>query len=183
VSAVTTATAALREEHRVILRALDVFEGSAERLAAGEPVPAAAWSALLDWLGRFADARHHAKEERWLFPALEAAGVPRAGGPTGVMLEEHDLARALVRGMREGPPADRAARAREYTRLLRAHIDKEDHVLFDLADGLLEAPAEAALLGGYAAADLEQGAVTEPAAALAALERLAATLDTPLLAR
>lgn len=182
-SAAVTPTGVLREEHRVILKALDVLEAAAERLVADVVVPEPAWLALLDWLGRFADARHHAKEERLLFPALEAAGVPRAGGPIGVMLEEHDLGRALVRDMRAGPAADRAARAWEYVRLLRAHIAKEDEVLFELADALLDAPAADALRRGYAAADLEQGAATEPAAAQAALERLAAALDATAVAR
>lgn len=179
----TTATAVLRMEHRVILKALDVLDAAAGRLAAAESVPEAAWSALLDWLRGVADARHHAKEERLLFPALEAAGVPRAGGPIAVMLEEHDLGRALVRDMREGPAAHRAARAWEYVRLLRAHIAKEDEVLFELADALLDAPAVDALRRGYAAADLEQDAATEPAAAQAALERLAAALDATAVAR
>ncbi len=182
-SAAPSATAALRDEHQVILKALDVLAAAAERLARAEPVPEAAWSGLLEWLRSFADARHHAKEERWLFPALEAAGVPRAGGPIGVMLEEHDLGRALVRGMRKGPAAARAAGARTYVDLLRAHIHKENDVLFELADALLDARAVEALARDYAAADLEQGASSEPAAAEAALARLAAGLELPVLAR
>ena len=171
-----TATAALRMEHAVILEALDVLEAAAERCAGAEPPPDAAWAALMDWLRSFADARHHGKEERLLFPALEAAGVPRAGGPIEVMLEEHDLGRGLVRAMGEAPPAQRRERAREYVRLLRAHIAKENEILFDLADAVLDPPAVDALVRAYAAADLEQGAPPAPAAAEAALERLAATL-------
>jgi hemerythrin-like domain-containing protein len=178
-----TATGVLREEHCVILKALDVLEATAERLVVDASVPEPAWSALLDWFGRFADARHHAKEERLLFPALEAAGVPRAGGPIGVMLEEHDLGRALVRGMWKGPAAARAAGARTYVDLLRAHIHKENDVLFELADVLLDARAVEALARDYAAADREQGPSTEPAAAEAALARLAVALELPVLAR
>ena len=32
---------------------------------------------------------------------MEAKGFPREGGPTGVMLHEHELGRAHVRGMDE----------------------------------------------------------------------------------
>ena len=110
-SAAVTATGALRDEHRVILKALDVLEAATDRLAAGSPVPEAAWSALLDWCVHFADARHHAKEERLLFPALEAGGLG-SGGPIAVMLEEHEMGRRLVRGMRGGGPQSRAADAR-----------------------------------------------------------------------
>ena len=182
-SAAVTATAVLRDEHRVILKALDVLEAAADRLAVDMPVPASAWAALLDWCVAFADARHHAKEERLLFPALEAVGLPRAGGPIGVMLEEHEIGRGLVRDMREGPADVRAARARRYVDLLRAHIDKENDVLFELADALLDGARAEALVRDYAAADLAQGADSEPAAAEAALERLAARLEPPVVAR
>jgi hemerythrin-like domain-containing protein len=174
-------TATLREEHVIILKALDVLETAVERRAAAEPA-ADPWAALIDWLRGFADARHHAKEERLLFPALEAAGVPRAGGPVEVMLEEHELGRALLRDMREAAPAGRAALAREYVRLLRAHIAKENEVLFELADAVLDAAAVDALVRAYATADLEQGAATEPEAAEAALERLATRLAGGVLA-
>jgi hemerythrin-like domain-containing protein len=177
-----TATAALRLEHTVILKALDVLEAAAERRVAAESVPEATWSALLDWLRSFADARHHAKEERLLFPALEAAGVPRAGGPIEVMLEEHERGRALVREMRGVPAARRGVLARDFVRLLREHIAKEDQVLFELADAVLDLSAVEALVQAYAAADLEQGAATAPEAAEVALERLAATLRAGVLA-
>lgn len=182
-SASPTATAPLRDEHRVILKALDVLEAAADRLADGTRIPEPAWSALLDWFVRFADARHHAKEERLLFPALEAAGVPRAGGPIAVMLEEHETGRELVCGMRAGALDVRAARARAYVDLLRVHIHKETDVLFELADALLDGETVKALARDYAAADLAQGADTEPAAAEAALERLAAPLELPVLTR
>ena len=182
-SAATTPTAVLRDEHRVILKALDILAAAAERLSAGAPVPEAPWAALLDWFVSLADARHHAKEERLLFPALEAAGVPRAGGPIAVMLEEHELGRRFVRDMRGGAPGSRAASARAYVELLRAHIHKENEVLFELADAILDTHAVEALARGYAAADREQGMNTEPPAAEAELDRLATVLEVPLLAR
>jgi hemerythrin-like domain-containing protein len=174
VSGPTTPTSVLRDEHRVILKALDVLETASARLAAAEPVPEETWAALVEWLGRFADARHHAKEERVLFPALEAAGLPREGGPIAVMLEEHEAGRALVRDMRAGRGADRAASAREYVRLLRSHIAKENEVLFELADSILDGPAADAVARACAAADRDQDATTDPVAAEAALDRLAA---------
>ena len=180
-SAAVTATGALRDEHRVILKALDVLEAATDRLAAGSAIPEAAWSALLDWCVRFADARHHAKEERLLFPALEAGGLG-SGGPIAVMLEEHEMGRRLVRGMRGGGPQSRAADARAYIDLLRAHIEKENEVLFEIADAVLDVSTVGALARGYAAADLAQGGDTEPAAAEAALDRLAALLAEPVVA-
>jgi hemerythrin-like domain-containing protein len=147
-----SATASLREEHAVILQTLDVLEGLAGRAA--DDVDPLAWPRLLAWLGSFADERHHAKEERLLFPALEAAGLPRDGGPIAVMLEEHEAGRALVRAMGEAPVAERRRLAREYACLLRAHIAKENDVLFELADALLGPREVERLLRAYEAADL-----------------------------
>ena len=44
----------------------------------------------------FVDKCHHGKEEELLFPALEAIGVQRDGGPIGVMLSEHQQGREYV---------------------------------------------------------------------------------------
>jgi hemerythrin-like domain-containing protein len=71
-------------------------------------------------------------------------GVPRESGPVGVMLAEHEQGRAFVRAMRAGAEkwragneagrAEAVAAAEGYIALLRAHIYKEDNVLFTLAD-------------------------------------------------
>jgi len=137
------ATKLLREEHEIILRGLRVLETLAGRSARGDAVPAQATSSLLDFLREFADAHHHGKEEDILFPAMEEAGFPREAGPLAVMLQEHEEGRAFVQALREaaprasGSPEERArfaAAARGYAQLLSAHIDKENQVLFVMAD-------------------------------------------------
>jgi hemerythrin-like domain-containing protein len=95
----------------------------------------------------FVDKCHHGKEEEFLFPALDEAGVPREGGPIGVMLREHAAGRTCVSGMRQtltdyeagDPRAGEGFRqqARQYTELLRQHIDKENNVLFVMAESCL----------------------------------------------
>jgi len=169
-------TAVLLDEHRVILRALDALERAAEGLAAARPLPDGAWSGLLDWLRAFADRNHHAKEERSLFPAMVKAGVPSEGGPIGVMLEEHERGRALIQAMDRGAPADRAARAREYAALLRAHIAKENDVLFPLADAVLDERAVQELRREFETVGAELGRDASIAYAEAALARLDAAL-------
>ena len=54
----------------------------------------------MDFLSIFVDKCHHGKEEEFLFPALEAKGVKREGGPIGVMLHEHEQGRGLVAMLR-----------------------------------------------------------------------------------
>jgi hemerythrin-like domain-containing protein len=47
-------------------------------------------------------------------------------------------------------PADRAAAARRYIRLLRDHIDKENEVLFPLADAVLDEQDQAGVCREFA---------------------------------
>ncbi|HMM39413.1 MAG: hemerythrin HHE cation binding domain-containing protein [Rhodospirillaceae bacterium] len=142
-----TATDDLRSEHEGILRMLDILRAMAARISAGETVPPAQLKSILDFLKVFADKCHHGKEEDILFPALEEAGLPREGGPIGVMLHEHTLGRGHIRDMGTAletlPGAGQAgyaafsAAALAYADLLTQHIAKENTVLFPMAERLL----------------------------------------------
>jgi hemerythrin-like domain-containing protein len=141
-----TATDDLRAEHEGILRMLDILKAMAARIAAGETVPQAQLEGILDFLKVFADKCHHGKEEDILFPAMEAAGMPREGGPIGVMLHEHSLGRGHIRDMGaalagSGGLAAFAGPSLAYVELLTQHIAKENNVLFPMAERLLGAPA------------------------------------------
>lgn len=136
----------LMQEHRAIEHGLAVLEAAAHRLERGERVPPDKLAALLEFFRVFADKCHHAKEEGLLFPELEARGMPREGGPIGVMLSEHEEGRALQAQMRDALAADDGAARRQfvgaahrYIALLRQHIQKEDNVLFKMAQGFLSA--------------------------------------------
>jgi len=146
-----SATDDLRTEHRAIERMLAVLEAAAQRLEQGERVRPDVFRQGVDFVRNFADRCHHAKEEENLFPRMEARGVPRDGGPIGVMLFEHDEGRAFVgaiAGAIDAYEADGrsaaltiAENARGYVDLLRGHIMKEDNVLFPMADRVLS-PAD-----------------------------------------
>jgi hemerythrin-like domain-containing protein len=137
------ATKLLKEEHEIILSGLRVLEALADKAMRGDAVPEKVLGEVLEFLGGFADAHHHGKEEEILFPAMERAGFPREGGPLAVMLLEHEEGRGLIATLRQTAPraggthAERmqfAAAARGYAQLLSAHIDKENQVLFVMAD-------------------------------------------------
>ena len=142
-----TATETLRKEHDAILRMLDASDEVANRLQRDEQVAPEVLGGLLEFFQLFADRCHHGKEEDLLFPLLEKKGLPRSGGPLAVMLHEHTLGRALVRQMAQAtqefaagqPVAGRrwAEAAREYGGLLRAHIQKENNILFVMAERML----------------------------------------------
>lgn len=164
-------TDVLRDEHRVILSALDLLEAAASRAA----VPAGWWEDAIGWLRSFADRNHHAKEEEALFPAMIKAGVPSGGGPVDVMLEEHAQGRALIAAMADDA-GGRPGSARAYVRLLRNHIDKENGVLFPLAEAVLDEQAVAGVARAFERVEVEQGAAAAVDAAEAALARLARAL-------
>ena len=133
----------LVDEHEVILSVMEAVEAVAQRPendAFGEGF----FEKACDFFATFADQCHHGKEEVHLFPMLESRGVPRQGGPIGCMLHEHDEGRAHIRAVRAALPAaktgDPAARvtakleALAFCDLLRQHIEKENQVLFVIAD-------------------------------------------------
>ena len=170
------ATDVLRDEHRVILRALRLLESGTDRLAGCGALPAGWWERVIQWLQVFADWNHHAKEERYLFPALAKAGVPAEGGPVAVMLAEHVEGRELIGAMQGEDPARRVDAARRYVRLLGDHIDKENGVLFPLAEAVLEPHAQQALARELETVEAEQGRGASIEHAEAAVDRLSAEL-------
>jgi hemerythrin-like domain-containing protein len=161
------ATRCLREEHQVILKVLDCFDRVLQAGRASGTVTRAVFEPFLEFFRGFADQCHHCKEEDRLFPCLEAKGVPREGGPIGVMLNEHEQGRRRVRAMgdeldaADGGDAISAERVLEqgqqFLELLRAHIAKEDNVLFNMADQLVGGDDLARLAESYAAAESEPG--------------------------
>jgi hemerythrin-like domain-containing protein len=175
-----TPTEILRAEHALILQALDLLEAAAGRAERGLATPEGWWAGLIAWLRAFADRNHHAKEERALFPAMAKAGVPaETGGPLAVMQEEHSQGRALIRIMAQGEARPRAVAARRYGELLRNHIDKENDVLFPLADELLDRTAQDRVGREFAAVAAEMGPDAALDRAGAALQALVTALAGP----
>lgn len=139
-------SAVLKREHQVILRVLDVLQNLLDASDEGGELEVEPVGRCVEFFRLFADACHHAKEEDLLFPVLEERGIPNEGGPIGVMLHEHRLARGFVQRMgqaleriRCGEQSTQTAvelerAGREYIELLRLHIAKEDNVLFMMGD-------------------------------------------------
>ena len=133
----------LMAEHQNILRALDVLEEIADRVTEVPDEIADDARAIVGFIQGYADELHHGKEESMLFPAMEAAGELRGGGPIAIMLHDHEQGRAFVRQMdaatddltRDGERFSDAAF--DFAALLREHIDKENEVLFPMAESML----------------------------------------------
>ena len=136
------AIADLMNEHEAILSAIQILERMIATIEKATSVETKDIHDFIGFLKEFADKCHHGKEDGLLFPAMIGAGVPDQGGPIGVMLAEHAQGRKLIRDMEESISTDvdrmkLAQAAREYANLLRNHIQKENNVLFPMAERVL----------------------------------------------
>jgi hemerythrin-like domain-containing protein len=184
-----TATEVLRREHEAILKMLEVAEEAARRLDRGENVTPDTLAGLLEFFRLFADRCHHGKEEDLLFPLLEKKGLPRAGGPIGVMLGEHEHGRAFVGQMaaaaEDYAKSDSTARrrwaeaARGYAELLRQHIHKENDVLFMVAENLLTGAEQAELARAFERVEEEKLGPGTHERLHALMDRLSAQVLSP----
>lgn len=135
-------TQVLVEEHNAIKVMLQIIEKINKAIESGKKLDANDLEKVVSLIQEFADACHHRKEEGFLFPAMEQAGIPRQGGPIGVMLQDHEQGRNYVKGMKEAlknmdDPQNRKQFVEEasgYVRLLKQHIDKEDNILYPTAE-------------------------------------------------
>ena len=132
----------LQHDHDAILSALKILDAMTGKLGSAGAPSAADLGSFIGFLKEFADKCHHGKEEGILFPALTGAGMPKQGGPVAVMLSEHVEGRAFIQQMEKAVSGavDAAAftqAAQGYAALLRAHIAKENNVLFPAAERLL----------------------------------------------
>jgi hemerythrin-like domain-containing protein len=151
-----SATALLGDEHRIIERVLAILQKLTTK-----PVENALddWKKALDFFSHFADKCHHFKEEQVLFPAMEEHGIPKDGGPIGMMLMEHEEGRGYVRAMvaairlvetkNEVAKEILIEKAKAYLQLLREHIQKEDEILFRIADDVIPPDEQKALLRSF----------------------------------
>ncbi|HRZ97258.1 MAG TPA: hemerythrin domain-containing protein [Paludibacter sp.] len=102
---------------------------------------------IIDFIQNFADKYHHLKEEDVLFMEMEKHGMPREGGPIGVMLHEHDEGRAYIKAAVEGIAKLKAGENSAFTQikvnllnyceLLSNHIYKENNILYPMAQRFL----------------------------------------------
>jgi len=150
----------LSDEHRVIERVLDCLDVLAQRAQKSGELDTRSAGEALEVLATFADTCHHMKEEDVLFVRMQERGIPRHVGPLAVMLRDHEAGRERVRAMRaalervgKGERAgagEFAENAFAYGELLREHINKEDQVLFPMAEACFSDQDRAEVLAGFA---------------------------------
>lgn len=114
----------------------------------------------IDFLLEFGDKIHNKKEEDHLFPLMEERGIPRTGGPLGVMLMEHEAERKLLTtmlmqlGSLAGASAVERVRFKnegmEYLSVRAEHIWKENDILYPMARRVFQEQDNGRLLTAFA---------------------------------
>lgn len=135
------ATQDLRKEHEVILLALQILGKMIEPSSRDPESLLHYYGEAVYFLKVFADKCHHGKEEDYLFKELVNKGIPNEGGPVGVMLREHKQGRDYIAQMSRSIDEKNIEgfnnAAVLYRNLLRQHIEKENKVLFIMADKVI----------------------------------------------
>lgn len=130
----------LIQEHKIILRALDVLDAMTGLIEQSQPVNKPDVDKLLYFMRWFADAHHQAKEETIFFPTLKRAAASQ-DRPVDHLTMEHGQERALIEEMekdlRLAELPQFVACANRLSSTLRNHIYKEDQILFDTAEAVL----------------------------------------------
>lgn len=137
----------LMHEHDVILLVAGAARREAAAIRQGQSFRREKVEQILDFVRTFADACHHGKEEDLLFTRLETKGFSREMGPVAVMLFEHEQGRGYVRQAAANLDAAAAGDANAaravadglagWADLIEQHIDKENNVLFPMAQQVL----------------------------------------------
>ncbi len=163
-----TATEILKHEHQIILM---VMEAAAREIRAilprGKITTTANLEKIIDFCRVFVESCHNAKEEEYLLPKMRERGTREDVGLIKTIVKEHTEGHRLMQRVAEFLPlarvypipsnvAEVTANLKSYIELLRAHIDKEDHVLFPLADRLLTSEDQQTILKSFEKHEAEE---------------------------
>lgn len=160
------ATELLKHEHRAILLVIAAVEEEVASITKTGKIHARTVRQMADFLQNFVDRCHHGKEEKHLFAILHERGMPLKTGPLAGLLREHARGRTGVRAVAEavaGRAAPGAAAIRKakkhltaYATLIRAHMEKEDDVLYVVADRILDAQDQQSLCDAFEKLESEE---------------------------
>lgn len=147
-----TATKNLEDDHVHILRLIGVME----HINGNKSPEIEHLEDIVEIIKDFSDGIHHAKEEKLFFPFLATKGFSLLQGPIGVMMNEHIAGRNFVKGMSDNISLYKKGKMEAleevyynmnaYAELLKAHIAKENNILFRMADRTMTPDEHAGLL-------------------------------------
>lgn len=160
-------TKQLVDEHEVIQIALKILNKISTEIGAGKNPDPDMLGRIIEFIRIYADKCHHGKEEGLLFPEMEKFGAVNEGGPIGVMLMEHGIGREFVKNMSESLEnfknnkseslSEFAKNSKGYVNLLSEHIQKENQILYPMADSTIPLENQENLLKEFEKVEEEIG--------------------------
>ena len=153
-------TAVLREEHSSILRLLDCLEISAGAVRSRGAVRQDVFVGAFRLINVFVTQCHYAKET-YLLKMLRGKGT---WPPAGILDEHRDslhFTAAMLRLLPDAVGRDRTARrmlaenATAYAGFMRAHINREEILVFSTADEILIGRDDGAAVEAYSRIDTQ----------------------------
>jgi len=160
------ATQQLKDEHEGIKLMLRIMENISIRIEKGGDLNIEQYEKIIEFIKGFADKCHHGKEEDILFPELVRHGIADEGGPVGVMLHEHILGRNHIKELsgafeefkngNKKAASDIIRSSMNYVQLLRNHIEKENNILFMMADKVLNEAEQSEIAEAFERLEVER---------------------------
>lgn len=136
----------LKGEHNGVLEILDKLEEDIDAKDI-EGMDKSIWR-----LEKEFDRHSLNKEEKVLFPVLEKF-LPREGGPTAVMIAEHEDLVGSIKNFKEAVGEKDFEKLNEIGRhiilILRDHINKENNILFRMAEMHLDEGDKKSILSKF----------------------------------
>lgn len=159
-------TETLQEEHQLCYPVLEAGERVIESAQAGGHLDSGTIDRLIDFFYTFTRQCHEPKEAQLLFSRLAQRGMSTEDGLLAEMMQDHrdlgDRIESLVRHVSEREtdlPEATAAELSEmktYVGLMRAHMTREDEVLFPMIDLVLTYRDLEDLGGAFVALESEE---------------------------
>jgi len=156
----------LKDEHEGIKIMLSIMEKISNDLEKGKDLNIEHYAKIIEFIKGFADKCHHGKEEDILFPAMVNHGIPKEDSPIAVMLKEHQLGRGYIKSLSsafdEYKDGNKLAinniisSSMNYVELLKNHIEKENNVLFMLADKVLNEAEQDEIFDAFEKLEVEK---------------------------
>lgn len=150
-------SAQLEKEHEITLKMLDAAREEAANIQRTGQLNRERILKMHDFFSNFVDQCHHAKEERFYFPAAKFYDGRSIENLTAELVNEHTYGRTLLQEVaymleqKETPdPALVADRLDRYAEMIRAHIGKENQILYHQADLRLPLAEKAGMMEGFA---------------------------------
>ena len=140
----------LKKEHETVLKVLNNLETDLEARNISQAKKS------IELLEKEFNRHSLNKEEKILFPEIEKF-MPRENGPTGMMIIEHKDLTESIKKFKQINNSENLNETGSYIiNLLREHIDKENNMLFMMADMHLDAKQKEIILKKFREIDLKE---------------------------